>query len=50
MALPVTLQIERMMNLIRNFGWEKIKEEMIKDEMHVTVKIKVEQKPTPTPT
>lgn len=50
MALPVTLQVERMMNLIRNFGWEKVKEEMIADAMHVTVKVKVEQKPTPTPT
>ena len=50
MALPVTLQIERLMNLIRNFGWEKTKEEMIGDSMHVTVRIKVEPKPTPTPT
>lgn len=50
MALPVTLQIERLMNLIRNFGWEKTKEEMIGNEMHVTVKIKVEEKPTPIPT
>lgn len=50
MALPVTLQIERLMNLIRNFGWEKVKEEMISSEMHVTVKIKVEEKPTPMPT
>ena len=50
MALPVTLQIERLMNLIRNFGWEKVKEEQIGSDMHVTVKVKVEQKPTPTPT
>jgi len=50
MALPVTLQIERLMNLIRNFGWEKVKEETIGNEMHVTIKIKVEEKPTPTPT
>lgn len=50
MALPITLQIERMMNLIRNFGWEKVKEEQIGDEMHVTVKVKTEAKPTPTPT
>jgi len=38
------------MNLIRNFGWEKVKEETIGDQMHVTVKIKIEVKPTPTPT
>ena len=50
MALPVTLQIERLMNLIRNFGWEKVKEEMVGNEMLVTVKIKVEQKPIPVPT
>ena len=50
MALPATLQVERLMNLIRNFGWEKIKEEMIGDSLHVTIKVKIEQKPTPTPT
>lgn len=50
MALPVTLQVERMMNLIRNFGWEKVKEEMIGNDMHVTVKVKIEIKPIPTPT
>jgi hypothetical protein len=49
-ALPITLEVERMMNLIRNFGWEKTKEEMIGDQMHVTIKHKVETKPTPTPT
>lgn len=48
--LPITLQVERLMNLIRNFGWEKVKEEMIGNEMHVTVKIKVEEKQTPIPT
>ena len=50
MALPVTLQIERLMNLIRNFGWEKIKEVTVADGVEVTVKIKTEQKQIPTPT
>lgn len=50
MALPATLQIERMMNLIRNFGWEKVKEQVVPDGVEVTVKIKTEQKPTPIPT
>lgn len=50
MALPTTLQIERMMNLIRNFGWEKIKEQVVADGVEVTVKLKIEQKPIPTPT
>lgn len=50
MALPMQLQIERMMNLIRNFGWEKVKEVVVEDGVEVTVKIKVEKQPTPTPT
>lgn len=50
MPLPATLQIERMMNLIRNFGWEKVKEQVVADGVEVTVKLKIEQPPKPTPT
>ena len=50
MALPVKLQVERLMNLIRNFGWEKIKEEVVNDELHITLKLKIEDKQTPIPT
>ena len=50
MALPVKLQVERLMNLIRNFGWEKIKEEVVNDELHITLKLKIEVKQTPIPT
>lgn len=50
MALPVTLQIERLMNLIRNFGWEKTKEQVVADGVEVTVKLLVEPKTIATPT
>lgn len=50
MALPTALQVERLMNLIRNFQWEKVKEETIGNELHVTVKIRLEEKPKAEPT
>lgn len=37
-ALPVDLEIDRLMNLIRNFGWEKVTWEQ--DEEKITVEIK----------
>lgn len=36
-AMPKEIEIERMMNLVRGFGWEKVKEEMIGDEVRVTL-------------
>lgn len=39
-ALPADLEIDRLMNLIRGFGWEKVRWEQ--DEERVTVEIKKE--------
>jgi len=33
------IQIERIMNLVRGFGWVKVKDELIGEELHLTVKI-----------
>lgn len=41
MAVPsVIMEVERVMNLISGFGWEKVKEEIVMDEIHITVKKK----------
>lgn len=37
---PREIEIERVMNLVRGFGWESIKEEVIGEEIHVTIKKK----------
>lgn len=34
------IEVERVMNLVRGFGWEKIKEEIIDDEIHLEIKKK----------
>ena len=34
------VEVERIMNLVRNFGWEKVKEEQIDDDLLITVKKK----------
>jgi len=39
-AYPKGIEIERLLNLVRGFGWESIKEEVIGDELHVTIKKK----------
>lgn len=36
----VELEVERVINLVRGFGWEKIKEEIVDDEIHITIKKK----------
>lgn len=49
MGLPTTLEIERLMNLIRGFGWEKIKEELPGDKIIVTIQKKIEVSAPPKP-
>jgi len=34
----VIMEVERVMNLVSGFGWEKVKEEIIKGEIHITIK------------
>lgn len=36
-APTVLMEVERIMNLVRGFGWEKIKEEIEGDEIRITV-------------
>ncbi len=36
------IEVERVMNLVRGFGWEKVKEEIINDELHIEIKKKSE--------
>lgn len=47
MAMPASLEIERLMNLIRGFGWEKIKEELPGDKIVLTIQKKIEIPGTP---
>jgi len=43
MALAsVEMEVERAMNLLRGFGWSKVKEEIVNDEIHITIKKKSE--------
>lgn len=35
---PVAIEVERIMNLAANFGWSKVKEEMIEEDLHLTIK------------
>lgn len=36
----VQMEVDRVINLVRGFGWDKVKEEIIKDEIHITMKKK----------
>jgi len=39
MAEPsVIMEVERVMNLVSGFGWVKVKEEIIVNEIHITIK------------
>lgn len=40
-TLPVDLEIDRLMNLIRGFGWEMDKKEITDTEVTVTIKKKI---------
>lgn len=36
--MNVAMEVERVMNLVRGFGWEKIKEERIKGHLDITIR------------
>ncbi|MBA7496153.1 hypothetical protein ES702_06751 [subsurface metagenome] len=40
-AYPVEVEVERIMNVVRGFGWIEVKREVIEDELILTVKKKV---------
>ena len=37
-AYPIEIELERIMNLANGFGWVKVKDERIGDEVHLTIK------------
>jgi hypothetical protein len=50
MAIPVPLEVERVVNLVRGFGWSKIEEKIIGDKILITLEKKTEVKLPGTPT
>ena len=46
LAGKVTMEVERLLNLTRGFGWEKQKEEIMGGELKVTLIKKVVEKET----
>ncbi|MBA7603600.1 hypothetical protein ES703_10714 [subsurface metagenome] len=39
-AVRPEIEVERVMNLVTGFGWVKVKEEIIDDEIHLEIKKK----------
>jgi len=37
---PKEIEVERVINLITGFGWEKTKEEVVGEELFITIKKK----------
>jgi len=37
---PKEIEIERVMNVVRGFGWEEVKQEIMEDELILTIKKK----------
>ena len=37
---PKELEVERVTNLVRGFGWEKVKEEIVGEDLILTIKKK----------
>lgn len=37
----IAMEVERVMNLTGGFGWEKVKEEIVEDEILITMKKKL---------
>lgn len=42
---PIEVEVERIMNVVRGFGWVEAKREVIGDELILTVKKKVLTEP-----
>lgn len=42
--LPVEIEIQRVMNLVRGFGWEKIKEEIEGNTVRLSIEKKLSEK------
>jgi len=39
--INVAMEVERVMNLVRGFGWEKVKEERVDNYLDITIRKKV---------
>ena len=39
-ALPIDIEIDRLMNLVRGFGWEESRREITDDQVIITIKKK----------
>ncbi len=37
-VMPKEIEVERVMNLVRGFGWDKVKEEVIGEDLVLTIK------------
>ena len=37
-AYPKEIEVERLSNLAKNFGWELVKQEVIGEDLHITFK------------
>ena len=37
---PKEIEVERVTNLVRGFGWEKVKEEVVGEDLILTIKKK----------
>ena len=44
----ILMEVERVMNLVRGFGWVKVKEEMRDDDIYVTIRKMFESKAVET--
>lgn len=40
-ALPVEIEIDRLLNLIRGFGWEMVSKEIKEEEVTITINKKI---------
>jgi hypothetical protein len=40
-TLPVDIEIDRLLNLIRGFGWEMTSKEITDEEIIITIKKKI---------
>jgi len=36
--INVAMEVERVMNLVRGFGWEKVKEERVDGNLDITIR------------
>jgi len=47
--IPVVVEVERVMNLVRGFGWEKTEEKLRDGNIVITIEKRVEEMGSPGP-